>query len=81
MRRLKYSLPKPLLDEYHRLVDKKFTLGLTPEEENALTKCGADLDEADANTELERCIRAKAEREHAERMALLNDVLAQLKAL
>lgn len=78
---LAYELPADLLAEYHRLLDKKFSKGLTPEEEAEFERVGRELDKADMETPLERAADAKARREHKRRMAVLNDIIAKLKSL
>ncbi|MFQ6044605.1 MAG: hypothetical protein ACE5PV_27445 [Candidatus Poribacteria bacterium] len=76
-----YELPAELLTAYHRLLDKKFTIGLTTDEEKELAQIDKRLDEADMTTPLEQSIRTKARKEHQQRMAVLNDILAKLRAL
>jgi hypothetical protein len=78
---LAYELPAELLAAYHRLLDKKFSEGLTPDEEAELDRVGRELDEADMATPLEQAIDARARREHARRMAVLDNIIAQLKSL
>ena len=43
-----YELPSHLLEAYHRLLDKKFSTGLTPEEKVKLSELDQQLDEAEA---------------------------------
>ena len=43
-----YELPTDLLEAYHKLLDKKFSNGLTPEEEVELTQLDQQLNEAEA---------------------------------
>ena len=43
-----YELPADLLAAYHTLLDKKFSSGLTPQEENELTQLSQQLDDAEA---------------------------------
>ena len=78
---LAYELPPDLLAAYHRLLDKKFSEGLTSDEEAELERVGQELDEADMATPLEQAIDARARREHARRMAILDNIIAQLKSL
>jgi hypothetical protein len=72
-----YDLPADVLAAYHRLVSKKFTEGLTPEEEAEMERLGAELDAADAATPLEQA----AWKEHERRMAMLDELIAKRKAL
>ena len=46
--RFAYELPDQLLEVYHRLLDKKFSSGLTPEEEIELAQLNRQLDDAEA---------------------------------
>ena len=43
-----YALPMHVLEAYHDLLDKKFSTGLTKEEEITLSKLDQQLDEAEA---------------------------------
>ena len=43
-----YELPTDLLEAYHKLVDKKFSTGLTPQEEVELTQLDQHLNDAEA---------------------------------
>ena len=43
-----YELPTDLLEAYHQLLDKKFTTGLTPQEEVELTHLDQQLNDAEA---------------------------------
>jgi antitoxin (DNA-binding transcriptional repressor) of toxin-antitoxin stability system len=44
---LSYELPEELLLAYHRLADKKFDSGLTPDEEAELARLDQQLDDGD----------------------------------
>ena len=76
-----YELPSKLLTAYHRLLDKKFTTGLTTDEEKELVQLDNRLNEADMATPLEQSIRTKARKENHHRMVVLNDILAKLRSL
>jgi len=78
---LAYELPTDLLAAYHRLVDKKFSSGLTPDEETELERVGKELDEADMQTPLGQAIMQKAEEEHERWMNRLEEVMATLHSL
>ncbi len=78
---LAYELPADLLAAYHRLVRKQLAEGLTPDEEAELARVDQQLDEAELATPLGQYINAKAEREHVQRMARLDELIAKLKAL
>ncbi len=43
-----YELPVDILKAYHELQDKKFSTGLTPEEEAKLAQLDKELDDAEA---------------------------------
>ena len=43
-----YKLPTGLLEAYHNLLDKKFSKGLTPQEEVELTQLDQQLNDAEA---------------------------------
>jgi len=47
-----YELPADLLKAYHELQDKKFSTGLTPEEEVKLAQLDKELDDAEAGQPL-----------------------------
>jgi hypothetical protein len=76
-----FTLPADLLAAYHRLVDKRFSEGLTPGEEMELREVSRKLDSAESLTPMERAIDAKSTHEHQKRIEVLNDVIARLKSL
>ena len=43
-----YELPTEILEDYHKLLDKKFSKGLTAEEEVELTQLDQQLNDAEA---------------------------------
>ncbi len=43
-----YELPTEILEDYHKLLDKKFSTGLTPQEEVELTQLDQQLNDAEA---------------------------------
>ena len=45
---LDYELPTVLLEAYHKLLDKKFSIGLTPQEEIELIQLDQQLNDAEA---------------------------------
>ena len=55
-----YELPADLLAAYHGLLDKKFSTGLTPQEENELTQLSQQLDDVEAVQPLVQSIGARA---------------------
>jgi hypothetical protein len=76
-----YELPDSLLSAYHRLLDKKFSEGLTPEEERELATIDQELDEAGAQTPLEQAIETRSREERERRTALMNEIHRLLKSL
>jgi len=78
---LAFEIPADLLSSYHTLVRKKLEGGLTPEEEVELARVSEQLDQAELATPLSQYITAKAEREHAQRMAILDELITKLKTL
>jgi excisionase family DNA binding protein len=77
----RYELPAELLSRYHDLLDHKYTTGLTVDQETELERVGALLDAADLATPLEQEAAAQAQQAHRERMAILDNVISQLKSL
>ncbi|MBI1925805.1 type II toxin-antitoxin system Phd/YefM family antitoxin [Candidatus Poribacteria bacterium] len=61
---LSYELPADLLAAYHRLLNKKFSFGLMPDEEAELTRLDQQLDEAELATPLVQSILTTAEDKH-----------------
>ena len=76
-----HELPGDLLQAYHRLLDKKFSDGLSLGEEGKLKQIGQQLDEADARTPLEQDLDSRAKAKHQERMSILSNVLSELHSL
>jgi hypothetical protein len=76
-----YDLPDDLLAAYHRLLDKKFREGLSEDESAELIRIGQQLDAADASTQLEQSIDARARREHERLLTVLTEVNERLKSL
>jgi len=61
---LSYELPADLLDAYHNLLNKKFSYGLTPDEEDELVQLDKQLDEAELATPLVQSTLTKAAQKH-----------------
>ena len=55
-----YELPADLLAAYHALLDKKFSSGLTTQEENELTQLNQQLDDVEAAQPLVQSIWSRA---------------------
>ena len=76
-----YELPAALLAAYHALLDKKFSSGLTPQEENELTQLSQQLDDAEAVQPLVQSIEARAAAEDKKWMQTLEEVITKLREL
>jgi hypothetical protein len=76
-----YELPADLLQRYHELLDRKFSGGLSAEDEVELERVGTALDVADVATPLERGSATGAADLHQQRLKILDDVIVQLKSL
>ena len=55
-----YELPAGLLEAYHKLLDKKFSIGLTPQEEVELTQLDQQLNDAEAAQPLIQAMQKRA---------------------
>jgi hypothetical protein len=78
---LSYELPDDLLEAYHSLLNKKFSSGLTPEEEAELARLDQQLDEAELTTPLVQSIMTKSRYQHEKWMRTLNEVITKLREL
>ena len=88
---LSYELPADLLNAYHRLLNKKFSYGLTPDEEAELVQLDKQLDEAELATPLVQSTLTKATQQHKQWMrrktkssvafCTLDDVITKLREL
>ena len=71
-----YELPADLLAAYHALLDKKFSSGLTTQEENELTQLSQQLDDAEAAQPLVQSIWSRAAAEDKNWIADPSDSVA-----
>ena len=78
---LSYELPAELLKAYNRLLDKKFSSGLTADEEAELAKLDGQLDEAELATPLVQSTLTTAEQQHKQWMHTLDEVITKLRGL
>lgn len=78
---LSYELPADLLDAYHRLLNKKFSSGLTADEETELARLDQQLDEAELATPLVQSTLTKSAQQHKRWMRTLNEVINKLREL
>ena len=78
---LSYELPADLLDAYHSLLNKKFSYGLTPDEEAELVRIDQQLDNAELATPLVQSTLTKTAHKHEQWMRTLNEVISKLRDL
>lgn len=78
---LAYELPTHLLEAYHGLLDKKFSTGLTPEEESELSKLDQQLDDAEATQPLIQSMQRRATRRDENWMQRCEEIMAKLREL
>lgn len=79
-----YELPVHVLEAYHRLLDKKFSTGLTAEEEVALSALDRQLDEVEAAQPLIQSMQKRAavrDENWGERFEEVMDKLRELREL
>ena len=76
-----YELPVHLLQAYHGLLDKKFSTGLTPEEEVELTQLDEQLNEAEAAQPLIQSMQKRSAARHENWMQRFEEVMAKLRSL
>ena len=76
-----YELPVNLLEAYHSLLDKKFSTGLTPEEEIELSQLDQHLDDAEATQPLIQSMRMHVNSEDQKWMRTLEEVIVNLRNL
>ena len=76
-----YELPTHLLEAYHGLLDKKFSTGLTPEEESELSKLDQQLDDAEAKQPLIQSMPRRAMGRDENWMQRCEEVITKLREL
>ena len=76
-----YELPVHLLEAYHGLLDKKFSTGLTPEEEVELTQLDEQLNEAEAAQPLIQSMQKRSAAQDENWMQRFEEVIARLREL
>ena len=76
-----YELPAHLLEAYHGLLDKKFSTGLTPEEEVELSELDQQLDETEAAQPLIQTMHRRATTHDENWMQKFEEVMAKLREL
>ena len=76
-----YELLVHLLEAYHGLLDKKFSTGLTPEEEVELTQLDEQLNEAEAAQPLIQSMQKRSAARDENWMQRFEEVIAKLRSL
>ncbi len=76
-----YELPTDLLEAYHKLLDKKFSNGLTPQEEIELTQLDRQLNDAEAAQPLIQSMQKRATLRDADWKQRFEEVVTKLREL
>ena len=76
-----YELPMYILEAYQDLLDKKFSIGLTKEEEITLSKLDQQLDAAEATQPLIQSMQRRATARDENWMQRFEEVMAKLREL
>ena len=75
------ELPVHILEEYHGLLDKKFSTGLTKEEEITLSKLDQQLDDAEATQPLIQSMQRRTKARDENWMQRFEEVMSKLREL
>ena len=81
MNQFAYELPVHLLKAYHGLLDKKFSIRLTPEEEVKLSELDQQLDEVEAAQPLIQTMHRHDTTRDENWMQRFEEVMAKLREL
>lgn len=76
-----YELPTDLLESYHKLLDKKFSKGLTPQEEVELTQLDQQLNDAEAAQPLIQSMQKRATLRDEDWKQRFEEVVPKLREL
>ena len=76
-----YELPTDLLEAYHKLLDKKFSNGLTPQEEVELTQLDQQLNDAEASQPLIQSMQKRAVLRDEDWKQRFEEVVTKLREL
>ena len=76
-----YELPTDLLEVYHKLLDKKFSTGLTPQEEVELTQLDRQLNDAEAAQPLIQSMQKRAALRDEDWKQRFEEVVTKLREL
>ena len=76
-----YELPTNLLEAYHKLLDKKFSTGLTSEEKVILAALGQQLDDAEAAQPLIQSMQQRVTQRDENWKHRFEEVISKLREL
>ena len=76
-----YEIPADLLAAYQALLDKKFSSGLTPQEENELAQLNQQLDDVEETQPLVQSIWSRSAAQDKKWMQTLEEVITKLREL
>ena len=76
-----YELPTDLIEAYHKLLDKKFSNGLTPQEEVELTQLDQRLDDAEAAQPLIQSMQKRTTARDKDWKQRFEEVVTKLREL
>ncbi len=76
-----YELPADLLEAYHKLLDKKFSTGLTPEEEVKLAEVDQQLNDVEAAQPLIQSMQKHAALQDENWKQRFEEVVTKLREL
>ena len=76
-----YELPMHVLEAYHSVLDKKFSAGLTKEEEITLSKLDQQLNDAEAAQPLIQSMQRRSAARDENWMQRFDEIIAKLREL
>ena len=76
-----YELPTELLEAYHKLLDKKLSIGLTPQEEGELTQLDRQLNDAEAAQPLIQSMQKRTNLQDENWKQRFEEVVTKLREL
>ena len=76
-----YELPTEILEGYHKLLDKKFSNGLTPQEEVELTQLDQQLNDAEAAQPLIQSMQKRTAARDENWKQRFEDIVTKLREL
>ena len=78
---LDYELPTDMLETYHKLLDKKFSNGLTPQEEVELAELDQQLNDAEAAQPLIQSMQKRTSARDEDWKQRFEEVVTKLREL